>query len=60
MPYSKVFYPKLTTISTDLNLLAEATLDSIRSIIKSKSRKKTNLTTTLLPVEVVKRRTHIK
>ena len=60
MPYSKVFYPKLTTISTDLNLLAEATLDSIRSIIKSKSRKKTNLTTTLLPVEVVKRRTHTK
>ena len=37
MPYSKVFYPKLTTISTNLNLLAEATLDSIRSIIKSKS-----------------------
>ena len=60
MPYSKVFYPKLTTISTDLNLLAEATLDSIRTIIKSKSGKKTNLTTTLLPVEVVKRRTHIK
>ena len=60
MPYSKVFYPKLTTISTNLNLLAEATLDSIRTIIKSKSGKKTNLTTTLLPVEVVKRRTHIK
>ena len=60
MPYSKIFYPKLSTISTDLNLLAEATLESIRSMVKSINGKKTSLTTTLLPVEMVKRRTHTK
>ena len=59
MPYSKVFYPKLSTISTDLNLLAEATLESIRSMVKSNNEKRTSSTTTLLPVEMVKRRTHI-
>ena len=60
MPYSKIFYPKLSTISTDLNLLAEATLESIRAMVKSINGKKTSLTTTLLPVEMVKRRTHTK
>ena len=58
MPYSKVFYPKLTTISTNLNLLAEATLESLRSMVKSNNKKMTSSTTTLLPVEMVKRRTH--
>jgi len=57
MPYSKVFYPKLSTISTDLDLLAEASLESLRSKIRD-NEKKTNSTTTLLPVEMVKRRTH--
>ena len=55
MPYSKVFYPKLSTIGTDLDVLAETTLDSLRTIIKSE---KQNSTTTLLPVEIIKRRTH--
>jgi LacI family transcriptional regulator len=58
MPYSKVFYPKLSTIDTDLDLLAEASLESLRSKIKDNNEKKTNSTTTLLPVEMVKRRTH--
>ena len=40
MPYSKVFYPKLSTISTDLNLLAEATLESIRAMVKVLMEKK--------------------
>jgi len=57
MPYSKVFYPKLSTIDTDLDLLAEASLESLRSKIRD-NNKKTNSTTTLLPVEMVKRRTH--
>ena len=52
-------YPKLSTISTDLNLLAETTLESLRSMVKSKNEKKTSSTTTLLPVEIVKRRTHV-
>ena len=58
MPYSKVFYPKLSTIDTDLDLLAEASLESLRSKIRDNNEKKTNSTTTLLPVEMVKRRTH--
>ena len=58
MPYSKVFYPKLSTIGTDLDLLAEASLESLRSKIRDNNEKKTNSTTTLLPVEMVKRRTH--
>lgn len=58
MPYSKVFYPKLSTINTNLDLLAEASIDSLKRNIKNKKDNKTNSTTTLLPVEVVKRRTH--
>ena len=58
MPYSKVFYPKLSTIGTDLDVLAETTLDSLRTSVKSEKIKKQNSTTTLLPVEIVKRRTH--
>ncbi|MFL2983697.1 MAG: LacI family DNA-binding transcriptional regulator [Candidatus Neomarinimicrobiota bacterium] len=55
MPYSKVFYPKLSTINTNLDLLAEASLESLKRKIKNNN---TNSTTTLLPVEIVKRRTH--
>ena len=58
MPFSKVFYPKLSTINTDLNLLAEAALETLRSMIRNKDYKRTSSTTTLLPVEMVKRRTH--
>ena len=58
MPFSKVFYPKLSTINTDLNLLAEAALEALRSMIRNKEYKRTSSTTTLLPVEMVKRRTH--
>ena len=58
MPYSKVFYPKLSTIGTDLDVLAEATLESLRTRVKDDKNKKLNSTTTLLPVEIVKRRTH--
>ena len=58
MPYSKVFYPKLSTIGTNLDVLAEATLESLRTRVKDDKNKKLNSTTTLLPVEIVKRRTH--
>lgn len=58
MPYSKVFYPKLSTIDTDLDLLAINTLDFIVQKIKSSNEKPVNPTTTLLPVELIKRRTH--
>ena len=59
MPYSKVFYPKLSTIGTNLDILAELTLDSLRTRVKNEENKKLNATTTLLPVEIVKRRTHV-
>ncbi len=58
MPYSKVFYPKLSTINTDLDLLAINTLDFIVQKIKSSNDISVNPTTTLLPVELIKRRTH--
>jgi LacI family transcriptional regulator len=59
MPYSKVFYPKLSTIGTDLDLLAQNTLNFIVQKIKTPNNKTINPTTTLLPVELIKRRTHL-
>ena len=59
MPYSKIFYPKLSTIDTDLDLLAKASLDSLSTSIKNDNENKISSTTTLLPVEMIKRRTHI-
>ena len=59
MPYSKIFYPKLSTIGTDLDLLAKASLDSLSTNIKNENQNRISLTTTLLPVEMIKRRTHI-
>ena len=58
MPYSKVFYPKLSTVNTDLDTLAESVIDYLVSIIKKQNEKNNRLTTTLLPVNIVKRRTH--
>ena len=59
MPYSKIFYPKLSTIDTDLDLLAKASLDSLSTSIKNDNENRISSTTTLLPVEMIKRRTHI-
>ena len=59
MPYSKIFYPKLSTIGTDLDLLAKASLDSLSTSIKNDNENRISSTTTLLPVEMIKRRTHI-
>ena len=58
MPYSKVFYPKLSTVNTNLDMLAENALNHLIGKIKNDNPNKKNLTTTLLPVEIVKRRTH--
>ncbi len=58
MPYSKVFYPKLSTIDTNLDLLANNTLDYIVQRIKKTTEKAINPTTTLLPVDLIERRTH--
>ena len=58
MPYSKVFYPKLSTVNTNLDELAESALDYLKYHIKNKNVKKRKPTTTLLPVNIVKRKTH--
>ena len=59
MPYSKVFFTqKLSTIDTDLDLLAKSTLDFIIQKIKNSNEGTINPTTTL-PVELIKRRTHL-
>ena len=58
MPYSKVFYPKLSTVNTNLDELAESALDYLKCHIKNKNVKKRKPTTTLLPVNIVKRKTH--
>ena len=58
MPYSKVFYPNLSTVNTNLDELAENTLDYLVNIIKNNKPKKVKSSTTLLPVEIIKRRTH--
>ena len=58
MPYSKVFYPKLSTVNTNLDDLAESALDYLKYRIKNKNVKKRKPTTTLLPVNIVKRKTH--
>ena len=58
MPYSRVFYPNLSTVNTNLDELAENTLDYLVNIIKNNKPKKVKSSTTLLPVEIIKRRTH--
>ena len=59
MPYSKVFYPKLSSIDTNLDELAESTLEYLVHRFKNKCQTKKRPTTTLLPVEIVVRRTHV-
>ena len=59
MPYSKVFYPKLSSIDTNLDELAESTLEYLVHRVKNKGQTKKRPTTTLLPVEIVVRRTHV-
>ncbi len=58
MPYGKIYYPKLSSINTNLDELAESTLDYLSNRIKNKNVKKINPTTTLLSVNIVERKTH--
>ena len=60
MPYSKIYYPRLSSINTDLDELAERTLDYLVNRIKNKQKNKTKPTTTLLSVEIIKGGTHYK
>jgi len=60
MPYSNLYYPRLSSINTDLDELAERTLDYLVNRIKNKHKNKTKPSTTLLSVEIIERRTHYK
>ena len=60
MPYSKIYYPRLSSINTDLDELAESTLDYLVNRIKNKHKNKTKPSTTLLSVEIIKGGTHYK
>ena len=60
MPYSKIYYPRLSSINTDLDELAERTLDYLVNRIKNKHKNKTKPSTTLLSVEIIKGGTHYK
>ena len=58
MPYGRIYYPKLSSINTNLDELAESALDYLINRIKNKNVKKIKPTTTLLPVNIVERKTH--
>jgi len=58
MPYSKVFYPNLSTINTDLDVLASSTINHIKDMIKNLNGNNGSFYKTLLPVSIVKRKTH--
>ena len=60
MPYSKIYYPRLSSINTDLDELAERTLDYLVNRIKNKHKNKTKPSTTLLSVEIIEGGTHYK
>ena len=60
MPYSKIYYPRLSSINTDLDELAESTLDYLVNRIKNKHKNKTKPSTTLLSVEIIEGGTHYK
>jgi DNA-binding LacI/PurR family transcriptional regulator len=58
MPYGRIYYPKLSSINTNLDEIAESALDYLINLIKNKNAKKIKPTTTLLPVNIVERKTH--
>lgn len=57
MPYGKVYYPRLTTINTDLDELCMTAFDIIIRLIQ-KPHEKAKPTTTVLSVDLIKRKTH--
>lgn len=57
--FSKIFYPKLTTINTDVNVLADETIDFLKRKIKGETRAHKTSRKTLIPVQLVKRDTHL-
>ena len=56
--FSKVFFPKLTTINTNVNKLSSEALDYLIRVIKGQVKPETIAKKTLIPVELVARDTH--
>jgi LacI family transcriptional regulator len=56
--FSKVFFPKLTTINTNVNKLSSEALDYLIRMIKGQVKPETIAKKTLIPVELVARDTH--
>ena len=56
--FSKIFFPKLTTIDTDVDQLAEEAVDQLIKRIKNEVNLNRSARKTLIPVELIKRDTH--
>ena len=56
--FSKIFFPKLTTIDTDVDQLAEEAIDHLIRMIKKEVNLNRSARKTLIPVELIKRDTH--
>ena len=56
--FSKIFFPKLTTIDTDVDQRAEEVLDQLIRRIKNEVNLNRSARKTLIPVELIKRDTH--
>ena len=56
--FSKIFFPKLTTINTDVDQLSEEAIDHLIRRIKKEVNLDRSARKTLIPVELIKRDTH--
>ncbi len=58
MPYGKIYYPRLTTVNTDLDQLCNTAFDTIISLF-NKPNERHDTIKTVLPVQLKKRATHL-
>jgi DNA-binding LacI/PurR family transcriptional regulator len=58
MPYGKIYYPRLTTVNTDLDQLCNTAFDIIISLF-NKPNERHDTIKTVLPVQLKKRATHL-
>ena len=56
--FSKIFFPKLSTIDTDVDQLSEEAIDHLIRMIKKEVNLERSARKTLIPVELIKRDTH--
>ena len=57
MPYGKIYYPRLTTVNTDLDQLCNIAFDTTIRLIKNPDEMHDTIKT-VLPVQLIKRGTH--